>query len=87
MVTHTHRPLRVVVYEGKGSIPLPAASRSMVMAALLDKGYAVTRVTRERNAPLHCDNHTLLVLGSFEGGAPALEDGVGTVSIETRDIT
>ncbi len=43
MITHTHRPLRVVLYEGTGSIVLRAEARAKVMMALLDKGYAVTR--------------------------------------------
>jgi hypothetical protein len=37
MITHTHRPLRVVLYEGNGSIALPAESRAKVMMALLDQ--------------------------------------------------
>ena len=87
MVTHTHRPLRVVVYEGEGAVPLPAASRAMVMAALLDKGYAVTRLTRQPSAPLHYDDHTLLVLGSFDAGPPSFEHDGGSPAVEARDIT
>ena len=45
MITHVHRPLRVVLYEGEGAIQLSAEARAQVMAALLDKGYAVTRAT------------------------------------------
>jgi hypothetical protein len=33
------------------------------------------------------DDRSLLVLGAFEGKAPALEDATGLVSIDTRDIT
>ena len=36
MITHTHRPLRVVLYEGSGSIPLPSEGRAKIMTALLD---------------------------------------------------
>ena len=53
MITHTHRPLRVVLYEGQGAIPLPAEARAKVMAALLDKGYAVTRTVI--GFPSHAD--------------------------------
>ncbi|TDU73232.1 Pyruvate/2-oxoacid:ferredoxin oxidoreductase delta subunit [Prosthecobacter fusiformis] len=89
MITHTARPLKVVLYEGKGAIPLPAEARLKVMTALLDKGYAVARVTTsgsQTSAPQ--DDHTLLLLGSFpERQAPALEDVTGRIQIEARDIT
>jgi len=85
MITHTHRPLRVVLYEGTGSIPLPADARAAVMASLLDKGYAVTRVTADRGAALVEDDHTLLVLGAFAGGAPEVVDAARR-PVETRDI-
>jgi len=86
MITHTHRPLRVILYEGTGSIALPAESRAKVMMALLDKGYAVTRSGKGASAVPH-DDRSLLVLGAFEGKAPALEDATGQIAIDTRDIT
>lgn len=86
MITHTHRPLRVVLYEGTGSIALPAEARAKVMMALLDKGYAVTRSGQGSNAMPH-DDRSLLVLGAFEGHAPTLEDHTGSIRIDTRDIT
>jgi Pyruvate/2-oxoacid:ferredoxin oxidoreductase delta subunit len=88
MITHIHRPLRVVLYEGEGAIPLPAEARAQVMAALLDKGYAVTRATAQAVNAMPHDDRSLLVLGWFpERKAPALEDAAGKVSIEARDIT
>ncbi len=86
MITHVHRPLRVVLYEGTGSIALTAESRIKVMAALLDKGYTITRSGRGASAMPH-DDRSLLVLGAFEGKAPTLEDATGHVRIDTRDIT
>ena len=86
MITHTHRPLRVVLYEGSGSIRLSTESRTKVMMALLDKGYAVTRSGSGATSMPH-DERSLLVLGAFEGKAPALEDASGRISIDTRDIT
>lgn len=87
MITHTHRPLRVVLYEGDGAVPLPVEARAQVMAALLDKGYAVTRATAGSSAMPH-DDRSLLVLGLFPNRqAPALEDVTGCVSIQARDIT
>lgn len=88
MITHTHRPLRVVLYEGNGSIPLDAAARAQVMAALLDKGYAVTRTTTQGSSAFPHDDRSLLLLGSFPNQqAPALEDVTGQIKIDARDIT
>ena len=89
MITHTARPLKIVLYEGRGAIPLPAEARARVLAALLDKGYAVSRVGTQGGASARpSDDHTLLVLGAFEGRqAPAVEDAEGRVAIEARDIT
>lgn len=88
MITHTHRPLRVVLYEGNGSIPLDAAARAQVMAALLDKGYAVTRTTTQGSSAFPHDDRSLLLLGSFPNQqAPALEDITGQIKIDARDIT
>ena len=86
MITHTHRPLRVVLYEGAGSIPLTAEARAEVLASLLDKGYTVTRVTPNRGAALDAGDHTLLVLGAFESGAPRIEDAAARRTVEARDI-
>lgn len=88
MITHVHRPLRVVIYEGNGSIPLDAAARSKVLSALLDKGYAVTRATAQGASAFPHDDRSLLVLGVFpDRQAPDLEDVTGQVKIEARDIT
>ena len=88
MITHVHRPLRVVLYEGTGSIPLSTDARAQVMAALLDKGYAVTRATASGAQGFPHDDRSLLVLGTFpDQTAPELEDVTGNVSIQARDIT
>ena len=88
MITHTARPLRVVLYEGDGAITLSADARAQVMAALLDKGYAVTRATPKANNAFPHDDRSMLVLGLFpDQKAPSLEDASGKVSIESRDIT
>lgn len=88
MITHTARPLRVVLYEGNGAIALSAPARAQVMAALLDKGYAVTRATTQGASGFPHDDRSLLVLGQFQNQqAPDLEDATGKVTIEARDIT
>ena len=88
MITHTARPLRVVLYEGEGAITLSADARMKVMAALLDKGYAVTRATPLGTNAFPHDDRSMLVLGLFQDQkAPQLEDVSGKVGIEARDIT
>ncbi len=89
MITHTHRPLRVVLYEGAGAQPLPPESLLSVMTALLDKGYAVTRSTpTAKAAPIPHDERSLLLLGAFpDRQPPQLEDAQGRIHIEARDVT
>ncbi len=88
MITHTHRPLRVVLYEGSGAIPLTAEARRQVMAALLDKGYTVTRTATHGNKGFPHDDRSLVVLGTFPNRtAPQLEDVTGAVEIAAHDIT
>ena len=89
MITHTHRPMRVVLYEGAGAIALSAEARAQLMATLLDKGYAVTRAGNGNgvSGAFPHDDRSLLVLGSFAGGPPMLEDATGKTHIEARDIT
>lgn len=89
MITHTHRPMRVVLYEGAGAVALSAEARAQLMATLLDKGYAVTRAGNGNgvSGAFPHDDRSLLVLGSFAGGPPMLEDATGKTHIEARDIT
>jgi Pyruvate/2-oxoacid:ferredoxin oxidoreductase delta subunit len=88
MITHIHRPMRVVLYEGEGAIPLSAEARAHVMAALLDRGYAVTRATASGAGAMPHDDRSLLVLGLFsQRQAPTLEDVTGRVNIAAHDIT
>jgi Pyruvate/2-oxoacid:ferredoxin oxidoreductase delta subunit len=89
MITHTARPLKIVLYEGQGAIPLSPEARLKVLTALLDQGYAVSRVTPDGAPAKTADtDHTLLLLGRFpDRQPPALEDVTGRTPIETRDIT
>lgn len=88
MVTHTARPLQVILYEGRGAFPLSPEARVKVLTALLDQGYAVSRVTETGKPAQRASDHTLLVLGSFPSQqAPALEDAEGRIAVEARDIT
>jgi Pyruvate/2-oxoacid:ferredoxin oxidoreductase delta subunit len=89
MITHTARPLKIVLYEGQGAIPLSPEARLKVLTALLDQGYAVSRVTPDASPAKSSDtDHTLLLLGRFpDRTPPSLEDATGRIPIETRDIT
>ena len=59
--------LRIVLYEGDGAQPLEAADRFAAMSALLEKGFAVTRVAGGgRVAP--ADRTALLVLIESHAG-------------------
>jgi Pyruvate/2-oxoacid:ferredoxin oxidoreductase delta subunit len=71
--------LRVVLYEGPGSAPLPAEDRFRAISALLQNGFEVSHpaaggsVARNDGAPL-------LVFGRFDGQAPPIEGA------EVRDV-
>lgn len=79
--------LRVVLYEGDGSQPLEAQDRFTALAALLEKGFTVTRSTvGGRVAP--ADRSSLLILGCFDGGRAPQAEAAGTnVSLRFQDIT
>ncbi len=88
MITHTARPLRVVLYEGEGALVLHGQTRSQIIGSLLDKGYAVTRSGARGQSAFPHDDRSLLVLAAFaDGRAPSLEDADGLVDIQARDIT
>jgi Pyruvate/2-oxoacid:ferredoxin oxidoreductase delta subunit len=62
--------LRVVLYEGAGSQPLPNADRFAVMATLLQGGYAVTSVRSGSRATPDRTHAPLVVLGRFDSAPP-----------------
>jgi Pyruvate/2-oxoacid:ferredoxin oxidoreductase delta subunit len=73
--------LRVVLYEGPGSSPLPADERAAALQALLDHGFEVTRPAAGGSvAP--ADGAPVLLLGRFEGGRAPAADGA-----DVKDIT
>ena len=79
--------IRVVLYEGSDAQPLEAADRFTAMTALLERGFAVTRVASGGQvAP--ADRTSLLVLGRFnEGRVPRGEDADGLVNLRFKDVT
>ena len=63
--------VRTVLYEGPGSLPLEPNARSRIMAALLDKGFAVTSL-RDRRPITALPRDFLLVLGRFTAEPPQI---------------
>jgi Pyruvate/2-oxoacid:ferredoxin oxidoreductase delta subunit len=76
--------LRVVVYEGPGSAPLPAGDRFLAIAALLQNGFEVSRPAAGGSVA-RADGAPMLVLGRFAGGqAPAIE-GAGELHVRNLE--
>ena len=76
----------ILLYEGPGSHPLTGDRRFDISAALLDRGYAVSRAGRGARRP--AGPEAIVVLAEFENGqAPGLEDAAGAVSLTALDIT
>ena len=65
--------LRVVLYEGAGSLPLDTERRASVLTRLLEHGFHVT-CAREQGSAVPDDTSSLFVFGEFENSqAPKLE--------------
>src|SRR5262245_23053822 len=78
--------LRILLYEGTGSEPLPSETRFGMITTLLERGYSITRTGQGRVAP--ADRSALLVLGQFENARPPqAQDANGEVSIRFQDVT
>lgn len=84
MIAQPPPPPRVVVYEGAGPVLPSATDRARLYAALLDRGYAVTRAGAGAAATI--DGDTLLVIGSFAGAAPDVADPTGRCAVIVRDV-
>lgn len=76
-------PFRVAVYEGVGARPLDPGVRAAVVAALLQKGYAVS-VVRPGGSVSGATAGHLVVVGRFTEANPERVDGAVTVCF--RDI-
>jgi len=85
MIASAPLPPRVVVYEGTGAVPLATADRAGLFAALLDRGYAVTRAGRG-TADLQAGG-ALIVIGRFPAGAPDVEHAGGRCDLAIRDVS
>jgi NAD-dependent dihydropyrimidine dehydrogenase PreA subunit len=67
--------VRTVLYEGPGSLPLDPDARSRIIAALLDKGFAVTSLREDRPVTARSRDF-LLVLGRFTADPPQFDAAV-----------
>ena len=78
--------LRIVLYEGAGAQSLTPPDRYATLAALLERGFAVSRVNGQGQVAPH-DRTELLVLGRFENGRPPhAEDAAGQVHVRFHDL-
>ena len=79
--------LRVVLYEGEGAAALEAEESYATMAALLERGHAVTR-SRAGGSVAAQERGSLVVLGKFhDGRVPQAEDAAGAVRVRFHDLT
>jgi len=85
MIASLPLPPRVVVYEGGGATPLAAGERAGIFAALLDRGYAVTRAGAGTADALA--GGAVIVIGCFGGKPPAVADSTGRCEVVVSDIT
>jgi Pyruvate/2-oxoacid:ferredoxin oxidoreductase delta subunit len=74
--------VRTVLYEGPGSLSLEPDARTRIIAALLDKGFAVTSL-RDRRPVTALPRDFLLVLGRFTAGPPEFD---GAVALRFQQI-
>jgi Pyruvate/2-oxoacid:ferredoxin oxidoreductase delta subunit len=78
--------LRVVLYEGEGATALGAEESFATMAALLERGHAVTR-SRAGGSVAAQERGSLVVLGKFaRSGVPEVEDAAGAVRVKFHEL-
>lgn len=88
MINTETAPFEVILYEGEGSSAMGAEDRFSVVSGLLERGYRFTRVASGGSPNSSSEQRSrMLVLGNFDGDAPALEDAEGIVALEARDIS
>ena len=85
MIAASPLPPRVVVYEGTAASPLPAGDGARLFAALLDRGYAVTRAGA--GAADLMAGGALVVIGRFAGPPPDVADGSGRCDVQVRNVS
>lgn len=85
MIQNAAPALRVVLYEGEGSLALSNAERFEIMKTLLQKGYQVTRALKNGAVSTILEG-VLLVLGRFTESRPPMDKATeGKVKVYFRD--
>ncbi|MFQ5719701.1 MAG: ferredoxin family protein [Acidobacteriota bacterium] len=79
--------LRVVLYEGPGSVPLSAGERLSAISALLEAGFGVTRAGGPGPVSVESGEHPVLVVGQFDADPPAMPERSAGGSLAFCDIT
>lgn len=79
--------IRVILYEGAGSEPLPSDARAVALRTLLENGYAVS-CTRTGGSLTSVNGGTLVVLGKFlEAKPPSALSSTGDTTVYFHDIS
>jgi Pyruvate/2-oxoacid:ferredoxin oxidoreductase delta subunit len=86
MIAKKSSTLRVLVYEGRDSLPIPGELRLELIRSLLDLGYFVSAVKSEGKLAKFSQSH-ILVLGRFESMPDALAtDASEGTQVHVRNI-
>lgn len=86
MIAKKSSTLRVLLYEGRDSLPIPADLRLELVRSLLDQGYFVSAVKSEGKLAKFSQSH-ILVLGRFESMPDALAtDASEGTQVHVRNI-
>ena len=86
MIAKKSSTLRVLIYEGRDSLPIPADLRLELVRSLLDQGYFVSAVKSEGKLAKFSQSH-ILVLGRFESMPDTLAtDASEGTQVHVRNI-
>lgn len=86
MIARKSSTLRVVLYEGRDSRPLPAELRLELMQTLLDRGFLVSSVKPNGALSKFQQSH-ILVLGAFEQiVSPIATDAQSDTQVHVRNV-
>lgn len=86
MIARKSSTLRVVLYEGRDSRPLPAELRLELMQTLLDRGFLVSSVKPNGSLSKFQQSH-ILVLGAFEEVvSPIATDAQSDTQVHVRNV-
>src|SRR6266704_3136020 len=79
----SQKSVHVLLYEGEGAQPLTADERFATVAALLERGFPVSRSNEEAQRESANGAPRLVVANFTNGKRPALAEGQGTMRCES----